>query len=273
MRTPGRCTNLEGCWIGSTQRDVWLSIGEDFTCPNCGSALTAPPRRSISAKSLKKVATTGVALTMSLAAMALGVVKLSTIKWDAPRQMVSSRAMSGVQSGGHQIYAGSVALPVPHTRTEVTAQAGAPAQPGASVTPSVQAHASATPKLATPLRPAPPSVLVFNAEPSRAAHAPDSVPAAPDSGSEAGMAVPAASMVTMISEAALVVPPSENRPLVLPISFGKPEAPEDDMAPAAPRWRFHGFVRTRHSYFLPGPGAVSPSDSVAEICRRAGFLR
>jgi hypothetical protein len=213
---------------------------------------------------------------MGVAAMAFGVVNLSTIRWDATRQIVAYRTMPGVQ-GGNRLADSSAAASASYQLAQTNAPgAGSPSAPGGvKGAPLLPPALHSTQGAGLPGRPPSPSVLVFNAEPSKPSQIGASAPLAVPRNRvlEPAQAIPAAAVVTMISEAALLVPPSENRPVVLPISFGKPEAPEDDMAPSTLRWRFHGMARGRHSsYFLPAPGATSTSDSVAEICRRAGFL-
>ena len=284
MRTPGRCTNLEGCWIGSTQRDVWLSIGEDFSCPNCSSTLMAPPRRSISRNSLKKAATTCVALSMGLAAIGVGVVKLSAVRWDAPRMVAAARTAPGLQASWHT--PPCVIETAPVRMASVT-----PPSPVAAKTPgTLVAAASIKPREplrvamddVAPVRPSSSSVLEFNTPGSL----PGGLTTATDTAAPLAVArddgaspvddereAPAASLVTLVSEAPLIVPQDASRAIVMPISFGKPQAPEDDAAPVTMRWRFHGFARTRHSYFLPAPGGPTVGDAVGQISRTPGFLR
>jgi hypothetical protein len=257
-----------------------LSIGEDFACPNCGSTLTAPPRRSLSRKSLKKVATTGFAVSMGLAAMAFGAVKLSTIKWDAPRQIVASRAAPGVQTLGHTSPRIGDSVPVKFAALAAPAQPGVISPTTLTITPSVQSHAAARTGQdeMTPVRPSSSSVVVFNTAGSKSAplDRPPPLTVARDNGANSvddEPAPPPTAMVTMVSEAALVVPQAASRPIMLPISFGKPEAPEDDAAPVTLRWRFHGLLHGRHSYFLPAPAGSTVRDALGQICRTPGFLR
>jgi phosphate transport system substrate-binding protein len=40
--TRGRCTNFDYCSIAESRRDVEVTVGEDFVCPECGKPLKAP---------------------------------------------------------------------------------------------------------------------------------------------------------------------------------------------------------------------------------------
>ena len=91
MRTPGRCTNTEGCWISASHRSVWLSVGEDFVCPNCGGNLSAPLPQTRSFRAVKRAAAFGAIASVSLTVAALGMVKLSTVSW--PGQSVAARVV------------------------------------------------------------------------------------------------------------------------------------------------------------------------------------
>jgi hypothetical protein len=74
-----------------------------------------------------------------------------------------------------------------------------------------------------------------------------------------------APVVTMLSEATLVVPPSAEAPVVLPVTFGRPTAPENDAEPVRLHWRYHGLVAAaapRRSVFR-----TEPSDSIEAMCR------
>jgi hypothetical protein len=87
-----------------------------------------------------------------------------------------------------------------------------------------------------------------------------------------------APQVTLVAQASLTTGASMQRPVELPISFGKPPAPETDFEPVSVHWRHHGIVKA-HSGFLPGPAAVpaqvtatttatrSSVDAIAQICR------
>jgi hypothetical protein len=265
MRTPGRCTNLEGCWIGATQRDVWLSIGEDFACPNCSGALTAPPRRSISVRGLKKAAVAGVTVTMGLAAMALAGVKLSTLHWAAQPTVVAGRHIAGsalasrtVDGHGFGMRVAEMAAP-----TASSLLVAKPTAPSPSVAASQMAASDSEERPSVTYVPAPgrssPSVVVFtDAAAPRHDRQPDDDVAAP------------VNLVTLVSEADFVLPAESRRSVVLPITFGEPPHPEDLDAPVNLRWRFHGFVSTRQSYFLPAPGR---DETLSKIIRTPGFLR
>jgi hypothetical protein len=257
MRTPGRCSNIEGCWISASHRDVWLNVGEDFTCPNCGGALSAPPGRALSMRGIKRAAVTGVAASMAVAAVAVIAVKVSAMAWSGQPAVV---AMMHVRSA---LFASTVhhqAAPA-----QIAAVAPAPAIARPSIAPAPRMAES------VPSRPSGPApVLLYAAAPPPAAAprqaAPDAAPVQTAS-APADRDVPPA-MVTLLSEAEFVLKPSEQRAIVLPISFGQPPAPETDAAPADHRWHHHGLSTMRRSYFLPAPGG----DTVSAICRSPSML-
>lgn len=267
MRTPGRCTNMEGCWISASHRDVWISIGEAFTCPNCQSVLTPPPARAVSFRGLRRAAATGVAISMGLAAVGVGAVKLSSSAWTGQHSAVAmlqapSRAIHNAIFGtGTETRLAAV---IPGT----TGGKGMPAAArsmGAARTESVAAVALAPARNAVAVSRVNAPVLLFAAVPDRQ---PSHEASARTAHAAAEAPVPAA-FVTLISQAAFVVPPSRQRPVILPISFGRPVAPEDAAPPVSLRWRHHGFGRAQPSGFLPGP----VSEAVAEAGTGATVIR
>jgi hypothetical protein len=311
MRTPGRCTNVEGCWIGATQRNVWLSIGEDFACPNCAGILTPPPRHAISLTRLKNAAIAGAAISLGAAAMGLVGVKLSSFHWVPQPQVASNR------HGGSSVLAlltpatmpaqrgpGLVATPVAPTGR---AAALPPALPtGSSSTQAASTQASSTESFASPAVVADTEghTLPTFAQPLDAGRHPSHGEGTPGAKSPAGsdvvfadladkpsapldggaatprqaaseesgdeQAQPAVALVTMVSEAPFVEPADDERPLILPVSFGEPPGPEDASKPVSVRWRAHRGIQTRSSYFLP---ISTEPDSLQKICRTPADLR
>jgi hypothetical protein len=287
MRTPGRCTNLEGCWISASHRDVWLSIGEDFVCPNCGGNLSAPPKSAVSFRGLKQAALTGVALTMGLAAVAVAGVKIATVVRSHKPAVVALLRRPGSLLQGNVL--------VKHAAPVVSAAAGPPAplqlaapaarpvtlrtqlasvaawrsqQPGLTAAPAshdaVHDATGATDHVAPP-RSAP--ILLYAAAPEKPTAprepATDQVAAGTDR-------IMAPALITLVSEARFVLPPISQQILVLPISFGRPLAPEDASEPVTKRWHHHGLANMRHSGFLPGPPG---SDPASELPRTTALMR
>ena len=282
MRTPGRCTNFEGCWIGATQRDVWLSIGEDFACPNCGGALTAPSRRSISTHGLKKAVTTGVAISMGIAAVAVVGVKISAIRWVAQPSIVAQRHLGAATLASRAIEPRGVTT---GAGTPAIAAGGAPLQTASAARAvSIPADRDDSEDRPAPtfVNPAPAqslaslthgkpessstgSVLVFSGDTDKAS---PGRRATADMDADAGPQLTAS--VKLVAQAAFVMPAAPLRHLVLPISFGKPVSPEDDQPPVSIRWRAHGLARVRDSYFLAAP---TDADPLEKISRTPSFLR
>jgi hypothetical protein len=241
MRTPGRCSNIEGCWISASQRDVWLAVGEDFTCPNCGGALSAPPGRSMSMQAMKRAAVMGVTATMAVAAVAVVTVKISTLPWSGQTTVLAMTHAPGSppafpsQVQPAQRLAANPALVLTGSQGHATPLSQ---QRFASSAPAAPAAPAALQRPKTGAAPAPVLLYTAASDPAQAAAVEADVPAA---------------LVTLISQASFVLPPTAQRPVILPISFGRPVGPETDAAPVALHWRHHGLVR-RQSYFLPAPG-------------------
>ena len=78
-------------------------------------------------------------------------------------------------------------------------------------------------------------------------------------------------MVTLVSRAVLVPDASSERPLVVPISVGRPLGPETDAEPVTRTWHHHSMGAARRSGFLPAPAAATTPqagpDALAQICR------
>ena len=263
MRTPGRCSNIEGCWISASHRDVWLNVGEDFTCPNCGGMLSAPPGRAVQARGMKKAAATATAAAMGIAAVAVATVKLSTLSLAVhPALTAMLHAPSAMISAAF------------HRPPELLGSLQPRPAPDAPPSPVPFLRPGAAPRLADAgSRPAnaPAAVPLYVAQPQAPAFVPNkaatqvatvAAPAKPPV--HVAEAPPPAPFITFVSEAAFVLPPqAKQRPVVLPISFGQPPGPETDAAPVDHRWRYHGFSHTRHTGFLPAPAPVP--DAISEI--------
>src|SRR5580704_12334681 len=75
MRTPGRCTNHESCWLANGGRDIWVPVGDDFVCPVCAEPLTAPPLQAISSRSMAVAAAASLALVAIAGGAGFGLVR------------------------------------------------------------------------------------------------------------------------------------------------------------------------------------------------------
>ena len=251
MRTPGRCTNLEGCWISASQRDVWLSLGEEFVCPNCGNALTAPPRTALAARSMRKAVVAGASATVAIAACALLALNVPATSSAPHTRVLAARAPSDQVAVSHL----------------------APASSGrdvAAMAPGMEQLASAR------LAPAPQTkqgaVLLYAAKPLTipAPTHTSKVPAGETLAADMPAVAPVIAEITMVSQASFVLPKQAQRPVVLPISFGRPVAPEDDAQPVSLRWRHHGMTSIRRTTFLPAAGNT---ETVTRICETPALLR
>src|SRR5271165_6939928 len=78
MRTPGRCTNHDDCWLANGGRDIWVPVGDDFVCPVCAAALTAPSLQAISTRSLAAAAAASLALVALAGGAGFGLVRALT---------------------------------------------------------------------------------------------------------------------------------------------------------------------------------------------------
>lgn len=239
MRTPGRCTNFEVCWLADGKRDIWVTVGDDFVCPVCARPLQAPSVHAITMRSL--VTTTGVSLAMGTAA---GLAAFGLIWW------------------GHVLPHGHRAI----GRT-VIAQA-APTLPaaGLSYEPLRMNSRQAAPQAAKPAEPRAPAApaatkpaLPLVTQPVKLALEPLTPP--PTSGKVRVIAAAApygAAPSAHAAAAALPITPPLP-PLALPISFGKPVAPEDDRDTGGRKWHRH-LPRPSWTGFLPAPGET-PADT------------
>jgi hypothetical protein len=202
---------------------------------------------------------------MGIAAVAVATVKLSAISWSGQHAVVAmAHAPSSLpgstlhrQTGQTQIAAAmpaTNAMPVAPPRQTPIAPTRLARNAPAKAPQAVQTRA-----------PAP--VLVYAAPNEPAPVGRKAAQPAEASRDQAEQEMPAP-LITLISQAAFVLPPSSQRPLVLPISFGQPPGPETDAAPVSKRWRHHGVINLRHTGFLPAPGP----DSISAICRTPSML-
>jgi len=315
MRTPGRCTNSEGCWISASHRNVWLPLGEEFVCPNCGGNLAAPLLPTRSFRTARRVAAISGVAALGLTVIGLGAVKLSTVSW--PGQPVAAKMMEvfGVKPATPPRLADEDAHPMKRltpagerlARRNVAVSGPNPplALNGA---PSYNTRANTTKPYDTSARAAQAKLGGANphANPTREGRAdghtreasdaarvasrqvfiyksPDDHRAAsgktngPDDGIDAGERPDRTTMsktygsIVMVAEAALSPTASTQPPVILPITFGQPLAPETDFEPVTRSWRHRGVSRTRHWGPLPAAAAAAESkpanvDANAAIC-------
>jgi hypothetical protein len=317
MRTPGRCTNSEGCWISASHRNVWLPLGEEFVCPNCGGNLAAPLAPTRSFRTARRIGAISGVAALGMTVIGLGAVKLSIVSW--PGQPVAAKVVEvmGVKSAKPSQLADKDAHPMKRLTQSAeqrpgrtVALAGGPNAPLALTgAPSSNTRANTTKPHNTSARAAqgklgsayPPSNPTregradgHTREASDAARvasrqvfiykSPDDHRAAsgatngPDDGIDAGERPDRTKMsktygsIVMVAEAALSPTASTQPPVILPITFGQPLAPETDFEPVTRSWRHRGVSRTRHWGPLPAAAAAAESkpanvDANAEICR------
>ena len=278
MRTPGRCTNTEGCWISASHRNVWIAVGEDFACPNCGGALSPPLPQSRSFVAAKRIAVMGVAASVGLAVLGLGAVKLSTVSW--PGRSVLATAANAPGAGP---------LAAPDTKSAFSRLAEAPSS-GKPLTTFAETRvagevARARPNSFTSMilasnggqrvaaRPKGPEVI-FPTQDAEQAKAKADQETAQRKAAEVAATQMLAAQVTLVSQASLSPGEQMERPVFLPISFGEPPGPETDREPVTLMWRHHALVNLRRSVFLPAPAAAAPAsaDAIAQICRIPSLL-
>jgi hypothetical protein len=220
--------------------------------------LAPPPARVLSMRGMRRSAATAAAVVAGLAAMGVLAMHAPVARWTAQPEMAAflkaPSAMAGAQlparlagrADGGRADGGVADGALPRA-----ANPAAPALPAAR-------------RLIAAKR-AQASVLLYSAA--------DDQPAADRTATGRAqaekVAAAAAPLVTELSHADFVVSSAGERPVVLPISFGKPVAPEDAAPPVSLRWRHRGFAVYRHSYFLPAPG----QDAVGGIALTASMLR
>jgi hypothetical protein len=273
MRTPGRCTNVEGCWLGASRRDVWAAVGDDFVCPNCRNPLVPPGRKALSRRGLRRAALMGVLLLAVVSAGAVAAVKLSPLAVATARPVLAAllnaprRLISGQVFGMPHAMRGALAGRPPAAAAATRLATTQPAQGGAAKPSPRQryvalaAGVAAAPSPPPAHRPVGTPVVLYNAlvdDPARLSQ----LKPTPRPVASVAEGQPVA-VSTLLSETTLVVPPSAAAPVVLPITFGRPIAPENDLAPLRLHWRYHGLVATpRRSVFH-----AEPSESVEAMCR------
>ena len=189
MRTPGRCTNHESCWLANGGRDIWVPVGDDFVCPVCAEPLTAPSLHSISMRSLAGAAAGSLALVALAGGAGFGVVRAVTSLAHGPHSQLTAMHPAGPRDHAAPRLAvapsGTIAVasinrpsaaPVPRA----TPSLGVPSTtPPAPVTPAPTTVASATPPAPT-VKSVPPAVAQVPKAPANAA--PAAVVAAPPAG-------------------------------------------------------------------------------------------
>lgn len=275
MRTPGRCTNVEGCWISASNRDVWLTVGDDFVCPNCGERLTAPPRQAISFRGLRQAATRSAVVAVGLAAVVVAAIELTP-----PASTVQSRVVAMLRVPalllssdflGLRTHPAAVTVPQPIMAGRAPDSPQTPGRSSAAQRPPQLARIEAPPAPGSALPVPPRGVLLYAANSDRP---PLPVAIAPPAKAPAPVRTPeedfaAATFITQLSSSTVTPPRSHDRTLVLPISVGaKPLGPETDRPPADRAWHSHGINR-RANIILPGPGP----DPLAELYDTPSLLR
>ncbi len=290
MRTPGRCTNTEGCWISASRRDVWAVVGEEFVCPNCGNPLVPPEGKALSMRGLRRVALLSTIFIAVLAAGSFAAVRLSPLAvatvrpvlaalLRAPRAVMADRLFAPQPNAATPPRGAAPAAPPAAPPAHVADRQPAPTQPSsppprqfAVLTPGVTISPKPAPSGHVAKPPSAPGVVLYSAIPDavtlpqQGTNPPHAAPQSPgDQADHAGarQAEPAP-VVTTLSEASLVVLPSAQPPVILPVTFGRPVAPENDAEPVRLHWRYHGLVAAapRRSVFRS-----EPSDSVEAMCR------
>jgi len=247
MRSPGRCTNHETCWLGNGQRTIQIAIADPFCCPICGAAMVPPPIEAIAQRSIHRAIATSLILILAAGGSGFGLVKgLRMISMGVPAPAarpslaarVPARAKPQVQMAAAvpssaqtaRLAAPPPAIPVP---APIKVAAALPTQ--LSPTQYIQ-HAfvpaqSAAPKATDP-KAADPRALDIVELAMRQLHTP----------------LPHILIATNVSQEPL-------RAAQQPISFGRPVPPEDDAPPRLNRWRYRPVVPVPHrTEFLPAPG-------------------
>ena len=297
MRTPGRCTNTEGCWISASHRNVWLSVGEDFVCPNCNSMLSPPLPQTRSLRMVKRAAAYGAAASIGLAVIGAGAVELSRVSWPgqsvaaqvvrAPGVLLASTLhkdsavqakLARVQEHEKQLTAageGAAALDVVNARpnSAVSMVLASTYNPNKN-TPHAKVASNPAHGALPPAGPPASGPLVWLTTAGDHAAAGAATAASPNGAFDEKVADAAQSLAstgpaTQLSQTVLAPGASMERPVVLPISFGAPVGPETDAEPVNMSWHHHGVVAVRASHFLPAaPVAAQASpDAIAQICR------
>jgi len=229
MRTPGRCTNHDHCWLGNARRDVWVPVDHEFVCPVCATPLKAPPIQSISARGTGRAGVTSLALLLVASAAGFGAIRLLDLV--APR-------------------------PVAARLVAVPSHAPKPKQ---TVAPVPQRVAAVMPVVVSPA----PMPVVQAPMPATIA--------------EAGLEPTGESAARLLIAEARIAPrqvaPATPQKLILPVTFGRPRAPEDSEAEPQGSWHRRPPPAPRATGFMPGPGEVAMADGGSgELAETGGLV-
>jgi hypothetical protein len=217
----------------------------------------------------------------SFAAVRLSPLAVATVRpvlaalLHAPRAVMNDRLFDRQPNPAAPPRGAATAAPPAHLadRQPAPTQPSSPPPPQfALLTPGVTISPKPAPSGHVAKAPSAPGVVLYSAIPDavtlpqQGTNPPHAAPQSPgDQADHAGarQAEPAP-VVTTLSEASLVVLPSAQPPVVLPVTFGRPVAPENDAEPVRLHWRYHGLVAAapRRSAFRS-----EPSDSVEAMCR------
>lgn len=209
MRTPGRCPNIEGCWISASAKTVFIPLHDNFACPNCGTVLCPPSNADLAPRAIARPLAIGAATLAVCVGLVVGAASL--VRADA-------------SAAGPQIaFAPASAISAP------TFTVNKP-KPMSSLAAFIRPTRHRTShKMAVD--------AVFRQEPMTER------PSMPDTERPVLLEAPE---TTVLSQATLHVSASLARPLVLPVTFGRPEAPDDEEATEDRAWHDRSGVRHHH---------------------------
>jgi hypothetical protein len=267
MRSPGRCTNHEGCWLGNGQRDIQIAITDPFVCPICGGDLVAPPLEAITQHGFQNAIAASLALMLTAGASGFGVVRLLHVN-HPHGYSAAARASTLAQAGksGPATASAPVSLaPVSGAPVSLAPVSGAPV----SVAPVSVAPVSVMALAATTV---PRGVVLAAAAPLDAVLPPVSVQQQP------GEIVELATRILKTPPASIVIATNVSkeplRALIVPVSLAQPIAPEEDAPRARGDWhRRYAAPIARRTEFLPAPGwpeAAAEGDDDAAATASAG---
>jgi hypothetical protein len=251
MRTPGRCTNFETCWLANGRRDIRVMIGDPFVCPACGEPLQAPSIESISASGIAGAVAVSLALIAAAGGAGFGAVRLAQT--------------SNLTTVAKLMYAPGPRSPLPRLAT-ATNPLSAPAQRTATAV----AQADQLERLGeAAIRTAPAPAEVLASIPP-ATFAPEATPAPEMAVQSLPPPLPPHLPGTSNPTGKVIVVSAEpHRQLKLPISFGRPVAPEDDVPARSAHWRHHSIGFGRRTGFLPAPSWSAEDASAVEQVQQA----
>lgn len=277
MRTPGRCTNFETCWLANGRRDIRVMVGDPFVCPACGEPLHAPSIESISASGIAGAVAVSLALVAAAGGAGFSAVRLAqttdlttvaALIMRAPVQPAQRLAMQAKTLPGPEHHGDEPAFSSSGVSTAPPAAPHAPVVVGsaASSAPASASSPTMQPLGATPIHVAPapvaelasiaPATFVPDATAPRVAVAEDQFLQPPQ------MQPPHLPGPVTPTGKVIVVSAEPHRQLTLPISFGRPKAPEDDTPARSAHWRHHAIGLERRTGFLP-PADWSADDATA----------